>query len=943
MNKDSIKNAGQNSWFRLGAVEAAEILQTNAESGLTGEEAERRQSLYGYNELIETGSKSPWAILWEQFTAVMVLILFAAAVISALVGDWKDAGVILAIVVLFGVLGFIQEFRAEKAMAALKKLAQPLVRLRRGGTVLEVSARELVPGDIVLLEAGNKIPSDCRLIEAANLRIEEAALTGESEPVEKEVGAIDAENPPLGDRKNMVYMGTAVTYGRGVAMVVETGMATELGRIAGMIQNVSREQTPLQKRLDQLGKALGVLAIVVAALIFILGIVRGEDFALMMMTAVSVAVAAVPEGLPAVVTITLALGAQRMLRRQALIRKLPAVETLGSVTVICSDKTGTLTENRMTVTVLDVAGRRLDLTQEITRELVLSDDMNREEKAALSPAIQLLLTSGAMCNDAFLQRDEAGHEFSTMGDPTEGALVVAAARAGIIKNDLEKSLPRVAELPFDSDRKRMTTIHRIPSDKSAVPVKLRTTLNGYLKNENASPFLAFVKGSVDGMLDLSTKVWDDGHAEPMTGEMRERILDANNKLAGNGMRVLGVGMRWIDSLETAKNAKETESDIVFVGLVGMIDPPRSEVKEAVKTCKTAGIRAVMITGDHPLTAAYIARDLGIAEADSRTVTGVELEKMTNEDLRGIVEKVSVFARVSPEHKFRIVEALQAQGHIVAMTGDGVNDAPALKKANIGVAMGITGTDVSKEAAEMVLRDDNFATIVAAVEEGRTIYDNLKKFIKFSIAGNIGKILTVLIGPLAGMPLTLLPLQLLWLNLLTDGLLGLGLGVEKSEKNVMRRSPILPGESIFARGMGRHIVWLGVFIGLLALGVGFSYWSFGYQNWQTMTFTTLAFLQIGQALAIRSSYDSLFSIGLTTNKLMLGMVALVFLLQVAVIYLPFLQTMFGTEALSASDFLITVAAGALLFAAVEFEKWRGRAKENRGGSNAQNGEATIVVA
>ena len=930
MNKNITNKDEQNLWFRLDLSETIEKLQTTAENGLTDAEAAKRQGKYGFNELVERGATSPWLILWEQFTAVMVLILIAAAGISALVGDWKDAGVILAIVVLFAVLGFIQEYRAEKAMAALKKLAQPLVRLRRGGVVSEVSARELVPGDIVLLEAGNKIPADCRLIESASLRVEEASLTGESEPVEKEIAPIAGDKTvPLGDRRNMVYMGTAVSYGRGEAAVVETGMNTELGRIAGMLQNVPREHTPLQKRLDQLGKTLGVVAVAVAGLVMLLGLLRGEEFALMMMTAVAVAVAAVPEGLPAVVTITLALGAQRMLRRQALIRKLPAVETLGSVTVICSDKTGTLTQNQMTVTVLDVAGERLDLTQEMSRALIKGGELQQDETTNLNATISLLLTSGALCNDALLQRDEQNRRFSAMGDPTEGALVVAAAKAGIIKSDVEFTLRRVAELPFDSDRKRMTTVHQLPSDAALMPEKLRTMFNGYFPKEKSSPFIAFTKGSVDGMLDLSHQILNNGHAEPMTVEARARILASNNQLAGNGMRVLGVGMRFLNSLDSAINVETTESDITFVGLIGMIDPPRSEVKEAVKTCRAAGIRAVMITGDHPLTAAYIARDLGIADESSRAVmTGQELEQMSDEELRNVVEKVSVFARVSPEHKYRIVSALQECGNVVAMTGDGVNDAPALKKANIGVAMGITGTDVSKEAADMVLRDDNFATIVAAVEEGRTIFDNLKKFIKFSIAGNIGKILTVLIGPLVGMPMMLLPLQLLWLNLLTDGLLGLGLGVEKSERNVMNRPPILPQAGIFAGGMGKHIVWLGALIGLLALGIGFGYWSAGYQNWQTMTFTTLAFLQIGQALAIRSSDDSLFTIGIASNRLMLGMVALVFVLQAAVIYTPFLQTMFGTTPLPAIDLLITIGAGAFLFAVVEIEKWWMRGRENK---------------
>ncbi|MDQ3258607.1 MAG: cation-translocating P-type ATPase [Acidobacteriota bacterium] len=862
----------------------------------------------------------------------MVLILVAAAAASLVASgfqDFKNPIVIMAIVVMFALLGFFQEYRAEKAMAALKKLAVPTVRVRRGGQVVEVSARQLVPGDVVLLEAGNMIPADLRLVESVNLRVQEAALTGESEAVEKETMAFDRDDLTIGDRQNMVYTGTVVTYGRGAGVVVGTGMRTELGKIAGLLGHVEREYTPLQKRLDKLGKTLGVGALGVAALVFGLGVIRGEPLYLMLMTAVSIAVAAVPEGLPAVVTITLALGAQRMLARNALIRKLPAVETLGSVTVICSDKTGTLTENRMTVTVLDVAGHRLDVSETMRRHLPALNGEASDVKAGaaltLDPAFNLLLAGGALCNDAVLQPNAEPGIFQTIGDPTEGALVIAAAKFGMQKNDLEIALPRVAELPFDSLRKRMMTIHEFPKERAIIPVNLRAAMNGYLsQGAGRAPFISFVKGSVDGLLDISSHAWENGRRAAMTPEIRERINRANDSLAENGMRVLGCAFRLLDQPTAGGRTANLERDLTFVGLVGMIDPPRAEVREAVAKCQAAGIRPVMITGDHPLTARFIAQDLGIMSG-GRVLTGVELEKMSNEELRGVVEEVSVYARVSPEHKFRIVERLQARGHIVAMTGDGVNDAPALKRANIGVAMGITGSDVSKEAAEMVLRDDNFATIVAAVEEGRTIYDNLKKFIKFSIAGNIGKILTVLVGPLIGMPLVLQPLQLLWLNLLTDGLLGLGLGVEKSERNVMRRPPQAPSESIFGGGVGWYIVWLGLLIGAIALGLGYTYWAAGYESWQTMTFTTLALLQVGQVLAIRSTHDSLFRIGIGSNRLMLVMVASVVLLQLAVIYVPALQAMFGTQPLPLRDLGVCVGAGAALFASVEIAKWFARRK------------------
>ncbi len=898
-------------WHTTGVAETLDALDVDLATGLSPDEVRERTARFGRNEITGTGVKSPWLILWEQFTATMVLILVAAAVVAALVGSLKDTAVILAIVVLFAVLGFIQEFRAERAMAALRRLASPVVRVRRGGHLDEVPASGLVPGDLVLVEAGNLVPADCRLVESANLRVQEAALTGESEPVEKDIDAVAQEAAPLGDRHGMLFMGTVVAYGRGTAAVVETGMRTELGRIATMIQRVDREQTPLQRRLDQLGKAIGVIAVAVAIVIFGVGLLEGESFTLMLMTAVSVAVAAVPEGLPAVVTITLALGAQRMLGRNALIRKLPAVETLGSVTVICSDKTGTLTQNRMTVTMLDVAGRRKDLSA-----------------GAIDQDEQLLLVGASLCNDAVSQWDSATGSRRSLGDPTEVALVEAAAGAGVWKEKLESALPRVAELPFDSDRKRMTTIHRIARPTVEIADSVRglagelAPVGGRHSDEAESvdrTRIAFVKGAVDGLLSVSTHVWTAGRAVALDDSGRRRIADANDTLAADGMRVIGVAFRVIDESQVLGSLDALERDLVFVGLAGMIDPPRAEVRDAVATCASAGIRAVMITGDHPLTARSIARDLGISNG-GQVLTGPELETMTDEELRGRVDGVSVYARVSPEHKYRIVEALQARGHVVAMTGDGVNDAPALKRADIGVAMGITGTDVSKEAAEMVLRDDNFATIVAAVEEGRVIYDNLRKFIKFSIAGNIGKILVALVGPIVGTPLPLLPLQLLWLNLLTDGLLGLGLGVEKAERNVMHRPPQSPQAGIFAGGMGRHIAWTGALIGLAALGVGGFYWAAGDAAWQTMIFTSLAFAQVGQALAIRSSSDSLLSIGVLSNRLLAGLAVAVVALQITVISWAPLREMFGTIPLSAADLATCLGVGVLVFAVLELGKW-----------------------
>ncbi|MFN8465278.1 MAG: cation-translocating P-type ATPase [Caldilineaceae bacterium] len=897
-------------WHTLTPQATVHTLSSDADSGLAVDEAARRLGEGGPNELVERDSRSPWLLLWQQLTAVMVLILIAAAVLSLVLGKYLEAGAIGAIVILFALLGFFQEYRAEKAIAALKKLAVPAVRVLRGGRLQEIAARDLVPGDVIVLEAGSVVPADARILTSANLRIQEAALTGESEAVEKTTGPLTLVDAPLGDRRNLAYMGTQVTYGRGTAIVVATGMNTELGRIATLLQDVGAEVTPLQQRLDSVGKWLALAGVVVALLILGGGLFVGESLGEMLLTAISVAVAVIPEGLPAVVTFTLAVGAQRMLRRNALIRKLPAVETLGSVTVIASDKTGTLTENRMTVTAIDAGGCRVDMI-ELLRHAA-------PPPAAIPDEVRTLLAAATLCNDAELSAgDPAGNSaLQIIGDPTEGALVVAAARNKIAAAAVRSQYPRVAELPFDSDRKRMTTVHRVPGTSSAPQVL------GPLVPP--APYLAITKGAVDGLLDLSTAIWRDGESLPMTSAARAEITATNDELAANGMRVLGVAFRPL----AAPTVENVEQDLVFVGLVAMIDPPRPEVRAAVARCIAAGIRPIMITGDHPLTASYIARDLGIA-TDEQVLTGNDIDKFDQAELEAAAAKVSVFARVSPEHKLRLVEALQNQGHVVAMTGDGVNDAPALKKADIGVAMGITGTDVSKEAADMVLRDDNFSTIVAAVEEGRVIYDNLRRFVKFAVAGNIGKIAVMLFWPLLlylfGLPLTeavaLLPLQLLWLNLLTDGLLGLSMGSEPAERNVMQRPPHSPQEGIFARGMGLQTAWVGALVGLLALAVGGAYYFQGLPQWQTMIFMTLAVLQIFQALATRSNTESLFAIGVFSNRVMWGAIAGVAALQFAAVYVPPLSSVFlRTVPLTAQDLGITVAAGLILFAAIELEKW-----------------------
>jgi P-type Ca2+ transporter type 2C len=901
----------QQTWHTTAVTDLPEQLQTNLQTGLSPAEAAARLAQYGPNELEERGGVSPLKLLLSQFSNTMVLILIAAAVVSGFLGKVTETAAIAAIVILFALLGFFQEYRAEQAMAALKRLAVPLVRVRRNGDLLELSAKELVPGDVVLLEAGNAIPADMRLVESVNLRIQEAALTGESEPVEKHTEPLPHADVPLGDRRNMAYMGTVATYGRGTAVVTGTGMDTELGNIAALLQGVESGQTPLQQRLDQVGKLLAVGGIIVAALVLLIGVLRGEGLEEMFLTAVSVAVAVVPEGLPAVVTVTLALGAQRMLRRRALIRKLPAVETLGSVTTICSDKTGTLTENRMTVTIIDVAGHFLELqgTARHPASALQLADASPDFLAKQPPEIGLALAAGALCNDASLRPDPQTGRYLALGDPTEGALLVAASQVNLQKNELEEIAPRVGELPFDADRKRMTTVHRLPDELAELPLALRAL------SAAPAPFVAFSKGAVDGLLPLCRAIWLNGAAVPLNAQWRQRIDAANTQMAQNGMRVLGLALRW------QTEAEPVEDDLIFIGLTGMIDPPRREVKTAVATCKAAGIRPIMITGDHPLTARFIAHDLGITD-NLRVKTGQDLSQMSPDELAAVVGEVSVYARVTPEHKLRIVEALQAQGQVVAMTGDGVNDSPALRKADIGIAMGITGTDVSKEASEMVLLDDNFATIVAAVEEGRSIYDNIRRFVKFSIAGNVGKVLVMLLAPFLGMNVALLPLQLLWLNLLTDGLLGLGLGVEPAEPGAMKRPPRAPQESLFSGGLGRHVVWVGLAIGLLALGVGTLYYDAAQpadMRWQTMIFTALAFMQMGQALGSRSTRESIVTLGLRSNPVLLGLVGLTAVLQLLVIYVPFLDQFFQVTPLSGAELLLCLALGLLTLLLLELEK------------------------
>jgi len=902
-------------WHQL-TVNAALSRIGSRPEGLRSDEAQARLASQGPNALVERGAKSPVAILKGQFVSVMVLLLIGAGVVSVVLGEYTDAAAILAIVILNAVLGFIQEYRAERAMQALKSLAVPTVRVRRGGHVVELSARELVPGDVLLLEAGSHVPADGRLLEAVNLRVQEATLTGESEPVEKTSEPLPEGDRALGDRRNMAYVGTAVVAGRGAMVTTGTGMSTELGRIADMLQGVKREPTPLQRRMAQLSRGLLLAVIGLVAIVFVLGLVQHKaDIRVLVLTAISMAVAAVPEALPAVVTIALALGAQRMLGRRALMRKLPAVETLGSVDVICSDKTGTLTENRMTVTVLDVLGQRLEVTPDTTR-----DDVGKSGSPAT--AIEMLLVGGALCNDAVLEVGSDGRHRS-IGDPTEGALVVAASRFGFSKPELEQALPRIAEVPFSSERKRMTTVHRLDHVRGGRPVEVMAALAG------DAPYVAVMKGAVDVILADTTGALSGESVVPMDAEIRARVAAANDRLAESGMRVLGLAVGPLGGIPAAVDESTVERDMVFVGMVAMIDPARAEVKAAVATCRAAGIRPVMITGDHPLTACYIAAELGMAATDSEVLTGVELSRMAVGELADIVERTPVYARVAPEHKLAIVEALQKKGHIVAMTGDGVNDAPALRKADIGVAMGITGTDVSKEAADMVLLDDNFATIVAAVKEGRVIYDNIRKFLKYTLTSNAGEIWVMLLAPFLGMPMALLPVQILWVNLVTDGLPGLALTVEPAERDTMRRRPYHPSDNIFGRGLAIDVVWVGLMMGLTSLAVGFVSWLLNHQgHWQTMIFTTLTMGQMGNALATRSECDSLFSRGRKVNYLLYGTVVLTLGLQLAVTYSPFLQRVFHTAALTPLELFISLAVSTAVFWSVELVKLGQRARARR---------------
>jgi len=878
-------------------------LRTDPGAGLTAAEAASRLRAIGPNELPEGPPLRPGRIFLSQFATTMVAVLFAAAVVSALLGDLVDTVAIAAIVLLNALLGFLQEYRAEKAMAALSRLAAPVARVRRDGSVRAIPARELVPGDVLLLEAGDRVPADARLVEGHSLRTDESALTGESTPVEKSPDPLPDPDLPIADRRNSLYLGTIVVHGRATAVATGTGRNTELGRIARMLSEVRREPTPLQRRMSDLGRNLALLALGIVALLFGMGLLRGEDPVLLFLTTVSLAVAAIPEGLPAVVTVTLALGSQRMLARRALIRKLPAVETLGSVTVICSDKTGTLTRNRMAVAEIFSAGRRI---------VFAADAMAPE----LPPPHAFLAAACALCNDAILPATGGP---APLGDPTEIALLAAAAGAGISKEALERAFPRVAEVPFTPERKRMSTVHTV-STNGVPPVDgVDTALASILPNVAGAAGFVVTKGAADMLVPLCVAEWTERGVLRLDRAGRERILAENTAMAGRGLRVLGVAFRTRANAPMESSSDELENGLTFLGLVGMIDPPRPEAPAAVRTCREAGIRPVMITGDHPRTALAVARSLGI-EGDGTVATGAELSRMTPGEIAAVVRRTDVYARVSPGDKLAIVSALQADGHVVAMTGDGVNDAPALRKADIGVAMGESGTDVAREAADMILIDDNFATIVAAVAEGRVLYDNVRKFILYILASNVGEILVMMLCPLLGMPLPLLPLQILWINLLTDGLPALALGVEPAEGDAMRRPPRPPSEAVLTRNSWAYVLGVGAVLSVLCLGVALSLYRAEDASWRTALFTTLTFAQMAHVLAIRSRRETLLRRGLLTNRPLLLAVAGTVILQLAVVYVPTMQGIFRTVPLPPRALGLCAAASVALLLVLDGGKY-----------------------
>lgn len=886
----------QVSWHSLSNEEVVSTLDTHLQAGLSSDVAQKRQEKYGLNQLREAPRPSFWQLVADQLKSFVILILIVASIVSAVMGEYVEAIAILLIVVLNAVLGVVQETRAEEALAALKKLAAPEAQVVRDGKRVSIPAPQLVPGDVVFLEAGNYVPADIRLVEAINLKVEEAALTGESLAVEKSTGIRLEEDIPLGDRKNTVFMGTMISYGRGKGIVVSTGMKTQIGMIATMLESVGIEQTPLQKKLEDLGKTLGIGALAISAIIFAVGVIRHhanpQEILDMFMIAVSLAIAAVPEGLPAIVTISLALGMREMVNRHALIRKLASVETLGSATVICSDKTGTLTQNAMTVTRIWVDGKFVDVTGNgySPKGDFQVDGVKTDLKEY--PAVKTALWVSVLNNDAQLEDEEESEEKVRMiGDPTEGALLVAAAKAGARIPDVLSSYPREQEIPFDSVRKRMVTVHAIrsPKDEDISPI---------YGEEKKSWYAIAVKGAPDEVLNLCSQYqgMDDKTVHPMDNAARQRILDANQQMTEKALRVLGVAYRVVTVKPEEISSEALERDLIFVGLIGMIDPPRTAVTPALIKAKEAGIRTIMITGDYPNTARAIAESIGLLQSGHRVRTGAEIGEMTLVEMQEDVKTTDVYARVSPEHKMKIVEALRANGEVVAMTGDGVNDAPAIKLADIGVAMGITGTDVAKETADMVLTDDNYVSIVDAVEQGRVIYSNIRKFVYYLISCNLGEIAIIFIATILGWPSPLTAIQLLWLNLVTDGAPALALGNEKGDPDIMRQAPRPSSEPIINKYMRTGIIVQTIAIAattLSAFYIGRFTDPAHVEYAETMAFVTLSCSELLRAYTSRSEYYPLVKIGVFSNSWMNWAVLASMALVLVVVYVPFLNGVFNT--------------------------------------------------
>jgi Ca2+-transporting ATPase len=892
-------------WHSLGLDQVVHQLDTHLQNGLSSTHVERRRDIYGFNQLTESPRASLLSLILNQLKSFVVILLIAACIISMLLGEWVDAIAVLVIVVLNAVLGVVQESRAEDALAALQKLAAPEALVLRDGHRTSVPARELVPGDLVFLETGNYVPADVRLVEAINLKIDESALTGESNSVQKNATVTLDKNIPLGDRRNTVFSGSVVTYGRGKGIVVSTGMNTQLGMVATMLQSVEKESTPLQKRLDQLGKLLGWGALGVSTAVFLVGWLEGGNLLTMFMTAVSLAIAAVPEGLPAVVTITLALGMREMVRRHALIRRLSSVETLGSATIICSDKTGTLTQNEMTVTRLWMGGKSVRITGSGYRPVGDFYLGNRKIDPEKYPAVKAALWVGALNNDALLEEVSTGEEptYRIVGDPTEAALMVAAVKAGAATGDFSKAFPRLHEIPFDSERKRMVTLHTIeqPQLIPLAPVNC---------DEHAGLSVVTVKGAPDVILSLCSQQQhlDSQRTSPLDDRARKEILAANDALTADALRVLGVGYRLLEGKPTSSDLNNLEKDFIFVGLIGIIDPAREEVKNAINKAKNAGIRTIMITGDYPNTARAVAESIGLLQPGHKVITGTQLNDWSDAELIKQVKEVDIFARVSPVHKMRIVKALKSNHEIVAMTGDGVNDAPAIKQADIGVAMGITGTDVAKQTADMVLTDDNYASIVSAVEQGRIIYNNIRKFVYFLVSCNLSEILVIFLPivlgrwlfPYASSGEILAPLtaiQILMMNLITDGGPAVALSTEKGDPDIMNQPPRPTREPIINKPLWINIVIQTIaftIVTLLAFGIGLK--SPLPKIAETMAFITLSLAQVFRAISTRSDHFSILKIGLFSSKWMNLAVAFSIAMILIVVYVPFLNKPFNTAPL-----------------------------------------------